>query len=199
MNIATILKKTALSLLIILVFVSLYFGAYLPYKEAKAFISTARSLQSVRSIDELKTRFDSVLTIGSPVAEDEVVGFILGQLSNVLRTNPPEEIGRITVDYAEEVAVPVLTNPSSPELTKTVLKLGNIHQMAWLLYGDKNYRQKAEELYLQGLEISPNRSQFLYDLFELYLSAGEREKAAEIQEEIIRFWPGDLRIQGVVL
>ncbi len=186
-----ILKKIVIVIGILIVAIGLYFGAYLPFKKAKALISAIRSLQSVRSIKELEYRFDKVLGIGSPAARDETVGFMTEQLLNLLRSSPPKAIGEMVINYTEEITKPVLNNPASPELTKIILKLAILYQTGWSLYQDKIYALRAEELYLRGLEVSPNRPQFLYGLFDLYLATGNRVKAVAVGEEIIRFWPTD--------
>ena len=191
----TLLKKIVIVAAIVAVAVGLYLGAYLPYKKAKAFISTVRSLQAVRSVDELKTRFDNVLGIDSPVAEDEAIGFVVDQLTNIIRSRPPEEVGESIINYAEEVTHPVLVNSRSPELTRMILKMGIVYQTAWSVYENEVYAKAAEDLYLKGLEISPNRPQFLYGLFDLYFSKNDTGKAVEIGREIIRFWPTDLSIE----
>lgn len=184
-----IIKKIVIVIVIVIVVFGLYLGAYLPFKQAKAFISVNRALPSVKTTDEVERIFDGVLDIGSPVASDEIRGFVLDQLTNILRTRPPEEVGKIIIGYAEEKARPVLENPVSPELTKMILKMGILYQNAWSLYRDELYAKKTEEFYLRGLEISPNRPQFLYGLFDLYVSRNERGKAAVIAETINRFWP----------
>ncbi len=187
----TIVKKTIIAIFIVVVFVGLYFGAYLPYKKANAFITTIHLLQSVESVDELKYRFDEVLNINSPVARDEVAGFTLNQLTNLIRNGLSEEVGGLIVGYAEEIARPILADPQSPELTKTILKMGIVYQTAWSVYENKVYAEAAENLYLRGLEVSPDRPQFLYGLFDLYLSEGRVREAIEVGEQITAIWPAD--------
>ncbi|OGG39575.1 hypothetical protein A2116_00760 [Candidatus Jorgensenbacteria bacterium GWA1_49_17] len=201
---STVIKKVAIVAGIVVVAVGLYWGALLPYRKAKAFIGSVRALQSVKTVQEVESRFQEVLDIASPVGHDETVGFVVEQLTNVIRSRPPEEVGRLIVDYAEEVSHPVLADSQSPELTKMILKMGIVYQAAWLLYADETYAGKAEELYLEGLKISPNRPQFLYGLFDLYASGGRRAEAIEIGKEIVRFWPNDslleqkLRLLGYI-
>lgn len=187
----TIIKKTVIVIVIVVVIVGLYFGALLPYRKAKAFISSIRSLQSVRTVDEIERGFQTVLDIGSPVGRDETIGFIIDQLTSIIRSRPSAEVGGLIVDYAEEVSRPVLTDSANSELTKTILKMGVIYQTAWALYEDGAYAARAEEMFLAGLKISPNRPQFLYGLFDLYASGGREAEAIEIGKEIVRFWPND--------
>jgi hypothetical protein len=186
-----ITKKIVIVIIIVIVIVGLYFGAYLPYKKAHAFILKIRQLQSVGSIEELTFNLSEVLDIPSPVGRDEVVGFTLDQLSNIVRGDFSKEINHSLADYAEEISAPVLDNPRSAELTKTILKMGIIYQKIWFFHKEPVYAAKAETLYLKGLEISPNRPQFLYGLFDLYLSGGRVEDAKQIGEKIIGFWPND--------
>ena len=73
--------------------------------------------------------------------------------------------------------------------------MGIIYQTAWLLYRDGDYAATAEELYLNGLEVSPDRPQFLYGLFDLYLSGGREKEALEVGKEIARLWPTDSSVR----
>jgi len=186
-----LVKKIVIIVAVFFAVLGIYFGAYLPYKKANAFIGKIRLLQSVKSIDELKFHFNEVLGMGSPVAQDEIVTFTLDQLSNVIREDLPEAINRSITDYTEEVASSVLENPRSAELTKTYLKMGIIYQKNWLFYKDPVFAAKAEDMYLKGLAISPNRPQFLYGLFDLYLSGRRMEEAKSVGEKILGFWPND--------
>jgi tetratricopeptide (TPR) repeat protein len=58
--------------------------------------------------------------------------------------------------------------------------------------------QKAEELYKEGLQLSPNRPQFLYGLFSLYLAEGNAAAAKPIGEEILKYWPNDPNVPGIM-
>jgi len=194
----TKLKKIFILAVIILVFISLYLGAYLPFKKSARFVAVTRSLASVRSVESLQVRFDDALNFYSPIARDETISFFADNMLNVLRTRPQEPVGRIVIEYATERIEPILSNPSSLELTKVLLKVGNLYQLGWELYGDEGYFKRAEASYLRGLEISPRRPQFLYGLLRLYVAVGDEERTREIGEEILRYWPIDGGVRKVL-
>ncbi|MCP6720026.1 MAG: hypothetical protein KJI72_01700 [Patescibacteria group bacterium] len=194
----TKLKKLVILAVIILIVFSLYFGAYLPFKKSTRFVAVTRSLASVRSVDILQRRFDDALNLYSPIAGDETISFFADQMLTILRTRPQEPIGRIVIEYATERIEPILSNPSSLELTKVLLKVGNLYQLGWELYGDEGYFERAEANYLRGLEISPRRPQFLYGLLQLYMAAGDKERIREVGEEISRYWPADGNVRKIL-
>ncbi len=185
-----ILKISAVVLIITAV-AGWWFGAYLPFQKSKKFIEVIRSGSAIKSIEDLEMRFDSVLDFYSPVGKDEVVGFFADQMVSVLGTKPPADVGGRLIAYTEEKAKPVLENPESPELTKVFLKMASLNEVGWIVYHKEEYFRRAENYLLQGLKISPNRPQYLYGLFSLYASVGDKERVKAIGEEILRFWPND--------
>lgn len=193
-----IAKKIIIVIVIAIISSAVYFGAYLPFKKARAFIAIGRSLQKVRSVEELQSKFDRVLNIKTSVAHDEVLSFFADQMAGIIRSGPPKPIGQALIDYTINRITPVLENEASPELTKMLLKAAIVYQTGWLLYGDEKYFQQAEFYLLQGLEKSPNRPQFLYGLFDLYSAKKENAKALGIGETIIRLWPKDSYIKEKV-
>jgi len=186
-----ILKMSAI-ILIIAAGAGWYFGAYLPYQKSTRFIEVIRSGSTIKSLAELERRFDSVLDFYSPVSRDETLSFFAEQMVNVIgNAKIPQDIAAKLIDYTVSKLAPVLDNPRSPELTKILLKVGNLYQIGWLLYGDDDYFRKAESYLKEGLAVSPNRPQFLYTLFELYRAAGRKDEAKAVGEKILSFWPND--------
>ena len=165
--------KISAAVLIIASAAGWWFGAYLPFQKSKRFIEVIRSGSVIKTIDELERRFNAVLDFYSPVGEAEAIGFFADQMVNVLGTKPPAE------------------NPESPELTKVFLKVASLNEVGWIIYQKEEYFRRAENYLLEGLKISPNRPQYLYGLFNLYASVGDRERVKAIGEEILRFWPND--------
>ncbi|KKT89077.1 MAG: hypothetical protein UY32_C0015G0002 [Candidatus Jorgensenbacteria bacterium GW2011_GWC1_48_8] len=183
--------KISAAVLIIASAAGWWFGAYLPFQKSKRFIEVIRSGSVIKTIDELERRFNAVLDFYSPVGEAEAIGFFADQMVNVLGTKPPADVGERLIAYTEEKARPVLENPESPELTKVFLKVASLNEVGWIIYQKEEYFRRAENYLLEGLKISPNRPQYLYGLFNLYASVGDRERVKAIGEEILRFWPND--------
>lgn len=184
-------EKLVAVVLMIAAAVGWYFGAYLPFQKSKRFIEIIHSSSVVKTVDELENRFDSVLDFYSPVGNEEIVSFFADQMVNVLSTKPVEEIGVRLIAYTEEKAKPVLEDSRNPELTKVLLKMASLNEIGWIVYQKPDYFRKAEDYLLQGLEVSPDRPQFLYGLFNLYASVGDNERARTIGEKILSFWPSD--------
>lgn len=183
--------KISAVILIAAAIVGWYFGAYLPFQKSKKFIEVIRSGSAIKTVEELEKRFNSVLNIPSPVGRDETVGFFADQMVSVLGTKPPEEIGARLIAYAESKVRPVLQNPRSPELTKILLKMASLNELGWIVYQKEEYFLQSEQYLARCLEVSPNRPQCLYGLFNLYASIGDIERLKAVGEKILNFWPED--------
>jgi len=183
--------KISAAVLIVAAVSGWYLGAYLPFQKSKKFIEVIRSGSAIKTVEELERRFDSVLDIPSPVSRDETIGFFVDQMVTVLGTKPPAEVGARLIAYTENKVRLVLQNPKSPELTKVLLKMASLNELGWIVYQKESYFRSAENYLGRCLQVSPNRPQCLYGLFNLYASVGDRERVKAIGEEILRFWPND--------
>lgn len=192
------IRRIIIFVVIIVVGVGWYLGAYTPFVKSKKFIETIRSGESIRTVDDLKFVFERTFKIYSPIAQDEVLSFFADQMVNILSTKPPKEVGIQLIDYTISRLQPVLDNPKSPELTKAFIKAASVSEIGWINYQEEKYFEMAEYYLLEGLKISPNRSQNLYGLFNLYLSKSDFEKAREVGEKIIVFWPDDNRMRQLL-
>ncbi|HXF44193.1 MAG TPA: hypothetical protein VNK70_01885 [Candidatus Paceibacterota bacterium] len=188
---AKIFKKFVIVVIIAVAVTGWWFGAYLPFQKSKMFIEVIRSGSVIKTVDMLEQRFDAVLGFPSPIGKDEVVGFFADQMVSVLGTKPPKEIGTRLIAYTEDRVRGVLENPRSPELTKVLLKMASLNELGWVVYQNEVYFRAAEKYLYQCLEVSPNRPQCLYGLFNIYANSGLKAEAKAVGEKIIGFWPED--------
>lgn len=183
------LKQVIAPLVLLLALVGIYTGAYLPLHKGQSYISALRSFQQQPTLENLEQSYTAALEVSSPVGQDEVIRFIGSGLLPLLNEKVPEagvrELVRYFVSSFNKYQRPV----SALNYSQLLLTTGGMNQVLWELYKDKDAYKVAEQLFISGLAGSPNRPQFLISLRNLYQSAGEKEKAAQINTVIKGFWP----------
>ena len=67
-----------------------------------------------------------------------------------------------------------------------------------------NYGQKPEDFkkalnyYERAFMIGPKLPPVLYGLFNLYIQSGQKDKAKEIGQIILNYWPDNDQIRGLI-
>jgi len=187
-----ILKTTIIIAGITLAILSMIYGSFLPLIKSKRYITAARSLSSIRSVDEFTRTFDHVFDFYSPVGDEEVVKFVGNSVLGIASTpGQQEDIARLVVSYME------------PKIHKDNVRhrllLARMYTVLFQNYGKAEDLRLAEQNFLAAHELGPRLPQPLYALLEIYRITGETEKMGEIAEQIVTYWPEDTRIQRVPL
>lgn len=189
------IKQLSLVLLILLAVLSFVFGAVLPYRKAKAFVTAMREIKSSSSmsVQRLEEIIDYAFSLSSPVGEEEYAKFFASEVVMMLESGSPEEVERRLVEYAEEKIRPVLERKPNSVYPQLLLSLGLMYEKLWDSYGNGEDLSRAISYYEEGNAIAEekNRPQFLWSLRNTYLKAGDVEKARETMEYILSLWPDD--------
>lgn len=187
-----LLKNLIIVLLIVLAFLSLYFGAYLPFTKSQRYIVALRALPSLKSVGEFEKNFDNAVGYYSPIGDEEVMKFLSNDISNIITDQKQTEVvSRALVEYIE------------PHMFKNdvrhLITLGRAYFVLWQKYDrkDADYN-RAEEYYLMAYAIGPKLPPVLYSLFDLYKLKGDNEKLKNIVSEILRYWPDDESVKNVL-
>lgn len=170
---------------------ALYYGSYLPFQKSRIFISAFRNIQRVESVETFRETFDSVLRFPSPVGQNEEIRFLSQQVVELISKKPAEEASRALMSYLESYLTPIIRKQTILNYTQNFIILGGLYHAAWVNYGKQEDLEKAIAYYSRGLEASPRRPQFLYNLFDLYRASGNIGEAKKIGEQILTFWPQD--------
>ncbi len=178
---------------IIAILVLLYFGAILPFIKAKLYIRAMNNLQAqrIRTLDEFKKNFDTVLNYYSPVGQEEVVRFLAQEIvGGMIYQEQQEAVSRELVNYIE----PRLMQENSKHLVLLSAMSGKMFN----IYRHNDDLIKTEEYYQKLLTLNPKSPQALYGLFDIYQKTGRPEKTKEIGEIILTYWPEDNRIKEII-
>lgn len=170
--------------IILALFVILY-GAYLPWTKSRSYIRALQAMQSINSVEQFKIAFSKPLDLGSPIGSEEITKFLGNTIQGIVaQSGQPEEVSRELVQFIRPYF--------SQENVIHLLTLGNLHEMLWRNYGQKEEDFViAEQYYLHALELGPRVPPTLYALLGLYQARGEVgfEKFANIAKTILTYWP----------
>ena len=175
------------------VIVTVYFGSYLPLRKSQMHIDAVLNLQGgkVRTLEDFDNLFNPVLDFYSPVGQDEITQYYLGILINIINQQSDKTVVDILARQAESRMTSILKKGKGFSFNQNLYTLGSIYKIAALKFKDEGYYQKAVSIFNEGLKYSPNRLIFLKGLFELYSAHGYNDKAREIREIILKYYPNE--------
>ncbi len=175
---------------IILAFLGIVYGSFLPFTRSQRFIQALNALGGgqIKSFQDFQTTFDGVFNYYAPVGNEEVAKFLAGDVMQLVsQPGQPEAIARMVVQYIE------------PHMFKNdvrhLLSLGQMYYTLWKNYGKSSDYVTAEGYYLKALAIGPKLPPVLYSLLSIYAEAGQIAKVKAVAETILTYWPQDTSVQ----
>jgi len=189
LNMNKVIKNSIAIALLVLASLSIYFGAILPFKKAQSYIYFIKTTSdTAQTLDELKIRLDKVVEFYSPIGREEVVRYLSNDFLNImLYANNPEVVDRTMVQYIE------------PHMLKYdvrhLIAMGELYKGLWVKYKKTDDLVKSEDYYEKALSLAPKLPPVLYNAFDLYQEAGNKERAREIGEMILKYWPEDKKVR----
>ncbi|MBS3903231.1 MAG: tetratricopeptide repeat protein [Anaplasmataceae bacterium] len=191
------LKKAIALVAAAIAIASVYYGSYLPLQKSQAFINTLRNMDRMTTLDEVIRNFDQVFSISSPIGQEELIRHFANIAAQTVQQHGAQnpDLTRQIVQYLEEEYEPIISRGRGMSFTQNLFLLGAVNHAAFIQTKDPAYLERAISLFEEGRELSPDRPQFLYQLFGAYQIAGQKEKAIEVGERIIELWPNDENIK----
>ena len=172
--------------LIILAALSIVFGSYLPLIKSQKYISALRAGSQVKSVEQFKANFDSPIKFYSPIGDEEIVKFLTNDILQIIfQQKQSEQVSRILVEYTEPY---FFQNNVRHKIVGAEYYL-----VLWQKSGREEDYQKAESYFKKAYEIGPKLPPVLYGMLNLYQMKGDVQKAQEIKEIILKYWPDDQR------
>ena len=171
-------------LLIILV----YFGAFLPLKKSQLYIDAVRGSSQIKSVQEFNKLFGKALDFYSPIGHGEAVYAYLNVIIGVVQNQQNKEIIDILLKEADKRMEPILEQDKGNAFFQSLQSYGLLYELAGNKFSDRNYYQKAANIYEIALRHSPNRPILLYGLFRSYNALGNTEKIKQTAEIINKYW-----------
>lgn len=184
-------KKIFISLGILLAILSIIFGSYLPLVKSRSYVKFINMLNSIKTLPEFENVFGQVLSLYSPVGQEEIVKFSSSDMiTGLISQNNPEAISRELVSFTE----PYLFKND----VRHLIIRGNLYSLLWQKYRQEGDYVKSEEAYRAALAIGPKLPPVLYSLLDLYNAKGDAEKSKEVANAILKYWPDDQKVKNIL-
>lgn len=179
----------------------LIYGTYLPYRKSRMYLAALESSSQATSLDTFLVPYMAALEAPSPIGQEELVRNFGGTVGNIVNgakagTNPTlvRALGATLDKYAQ----PVLERRSGLSQAQTYYTVLSAYRIIDGHDDTKNFRDRYGALLRRGIEISPDRPQFLYGLVDFEQRYGSEEQARIYAERVKELWPGDQNIDRVL-
>jgi tetratricopeptide (TPR) repeat protein len=169
--------------------VLIYFGSFLPLKKSQLYIDAVKGSSQIKSVQEFNKLFGKALDFYSPIGHGEAVYAYLNVIIGVVQNQQNKEIIDILLKEADKRMGPILEQDKGNAFFQSLQSYGLLYELAGNKFNDRNYYQKAADIYEIALRHSPGRPNLLTGLFRSYNALGDTEKIKEIAEIINKYWP----------
>ncbi len=179
----------------------LYTSAYLPYVKGSLYISAMQSSQQATTLQAYLRPFDDAMNFWSPVGQPEIIRFFGNNTLSLIsdqKQNLPESVATPLVSYTVQKLSSDPLGGKGLNYSQDILIEASIISAYAEKYNKPDMLSAAEQLYKKGIQLSPNRPQFLYGLFSLYLAEGKSADAKAIGQEILKYWPDDRNVATAI-
>jgi len=181
------------------ILVMIFYGSYLPYKKSKTFISSLNALRSeqIRSFEQLDKIISSSLKINSPIGQEELVRQFLGIFSEFIIQNKDPEVIDALLKYIKIYSDPILNRGKGLSFNQNLYLATNLYLTTYQQTKNNQYLKEAKKYIELSYSLGPKRPQALYPLFDIYRLEDNIEKAKEIGNQILTYWPDDESLKEV--
>lgn len=185
-------KKIVIGALIVLAVLSLWFGAVQPWRKARSYITAIHMLPTMNSFGDFEDAFNRSLSLSSTAGQEEIVKFLASDVVGDIITQEgiPEEMAATLVLFVESRFI-------EGDIFHS-LAGGLLYSILWQNYHQEKYFEKSENYYQTLLALGSKLPPALYSLFDLYGSHGDVEKQRGVAEIILRHWPNEEMVKGVL-
>jgi tetratricopeptide (TPR) repeat protein len=175
----------------------IFYGSYLPYKKSKTFIDSLNQLKTtqIKSFEQLDNIVSSSLKINSPIGQEELVRQFLGIFTGFISQNENPEVIDVLVKYIKTYSDPILNRGKGLSFNQDLYLATNLYLNAYEKTKDQKYLDEAKKYAELSYSLGPKRPQVLYSLFDIYRLENNMEKAKEIGNQILTYWPDDENVK----
>jgi hypothetical protein len=175
------------------------YGSYLPMRKAQMFITTLQGLQTQQgeatSLQDLENKLSVPLDYPSPIGQEELVRNMANSVLSFVQEGGGATSTEDLISYMNSYYDPILSQGKGMSFGQDLYLEGAINEIAFAETGDPTYLQAAQQWYLEGNQLGPNRPQPLYGLFDVYRAEGDTTDTIAVGTTILKNWPSDTSIQ----
>lgn len=182
---------------------ALIYGTYLPYRKSTLFITAIQTTQDATSLQDFLTPYMAALEAPSPIGQQELVRNFASTVSSVANNlrqsqqNLRPELVRALGATLDRYALPVISVRSGASQAQTFYALASAYDALDAIDESKEFRGRTDQLLHRGIELSPDRPQFLYMLVDFAQQHGSEAEQLGYLEHILRLWPTDAQVLGL--
>jgi hypothetical protein len=178
----------------------LIWGTYLPYRKSKLYVKAIGEGSQATSLDGFSVPYMIALNAPSPIGQDEAArnfaSTLGGIVSNAGKTN--SDVVRAIGLLMDQYTLPVMERRSALSSSQMFYVTGIAYRNLFDATGDEVYRERSRAILLKGLELSLDRPQLLYSLFDDARFSGDEEGKQKYGKRIMELWPSDNRIPEIM-
>ena len=187
----SLLKQIIAIIAVIFIAYVMYYGTYLPYAKSTAFIQFLENQNNIHSLGEYLQAAAVPLDINSPVGQEELVKNTGSNIISIIQNIQDATITTDLVNFIGRYYKPILRHPDGLNFAQNLLIWGTINEYAGFATKNPTEIETALQAFIEGLQLSPDRPQFLYSLFQMYQALRENSQAILVGKEILKNWPND--------
>lgn len=179
----------------------LVYGTYLPFRKSRLYITALENSGQAASLDQFLVPFMAALEAPSPMGQEELVrnfGGTVGSIVEGSKAGVDETIVRALGATLDRYAQPIVERRSGLSQAQTFYTLLSAYRIFDGHDDTKNFRDRYGSLLKRGIEISPDRPQFLYGLIDFERRYGSNAEARKYAERVKELWPADDNIDRVL-
>lgn len=186
-------KKIIAITLSLFILCLMYFGSYLPLRKSRLLIEAIRGVGAAKTVNDFEESVSRALDFYSPAGQSESVRQMGHIVLNVLASQKdlPKPVADELLNFITKYFEAIIQPKHGGNLSQIFLVSGSLYQVVGSRLGDNAYLEKAIDYYKRGLNDSPKRPEFLYNLFNIYLTQKDFTSAKNIGEQILQYWPND--------
>jgi hypothetical protein len=179
---------------------ALIYGTYLPYHKSSAYVAALGNSGQATTVDQFLGPFMSAMSSPSPIGQEEIVRNFVSSVTGISGggASKDENVVRALVAIADRFALPVIERKSALSQAQTYIALSQMYLTAYKVTNDEVYRRRGRDTLLAGLEISPDRPQFLYAMFDYEREYGSPQDTIKYGKRIVELWPSDTNTAQLV-
>lgn len=176
----------------------IYLGSIAPVVKSKRYIDLLNDLEAgrINNVLTLLDKIDNVSAYYSPIGNNEIISSYIGVILRLVFQNKNQQIYNALVTDASGRAQ-IFNTKKGFNISQGLLQMATLYTIGATTYMNEKYYQKAVDANNFGLTYSRGRKPFYDNLLNLYVAFGNKEKAKQIGETILKYWPEDDKIKQV--
>ena len=148
---------------------------------------------AAKSMDEVLGLVSGPLNQESPIGQEETLKWAADVVDTLIEKYGAKLPGIVAplMQLLEHYYGPYVGRELPATFGGNLLLAGTANLRAYTVLHERKYLDAARRYFELGLAHSPARPDFIYPLFDVYVTAGDLHGAKQVGSLIATYWPGD--------